>query len=271
MITQRIERTPIRIEDQTIELETRWIAREHADAPLIVFLHEGLGSIAIWEDWPDRFCAATGCRGLVYSRYGYGGSTRRPAGEPWPFDYLEREARLALPALFAALNIDSARDKPILFGHSDGASIALLHAAAFPDSVRAMIVAAPHLFVEDIARARIEQVREVYRAGSLRDKLAAQHADPDTVFWGWSDLWLNPEYREWNISTLLSRISCPVLGVQGREDQYGTLEQLYELKRRVPQTELLIIEQCRHVPHQDQPQVVLENGVRFLREVSVAR
>ena len=267
MTDYETELLPVRLTDRTLELEIRWIAREHRDLPLIVFLHEGLGSVAMWGDWPERLCTATGCRGLVFSRHGYGRSTPRPAGQPWPVDYLEQEARVMLPALFSALDIDVRRDKPILFGHSDGGSIALLHAAAFPDAVAAAIVLAPHVFVEDISLTRIRQAQQVYAMCGLGKKLGDYHDDPDRVFRGWSERWLSPAFRAWNITSSLHRLSCPLLAVQGRQDQYGTLAQLDEIKRYVPQTELLVIEQCRHIPHQEQPQVLLDGITRFLGTV----
>lgn len=262
-----LEKLPVRLKDRTVELEYQWLAPERAEAPLIVFLHEGLGSIAMWEGWPQRLCEATGCRGLVFSREGYGGSTRRLSGGDWPVDYLEREAVEALPALLDALGIDVATDKPILFGHSDGGTIALLHAAAFPGAVAAIITVAPHVNVEDIGVNRIGRLQQTYDTGALRDKLRHFHADPDGVFWGWSRLWRSDEFRSWNITGVLSQISCPVLAVQGAQDQYGTLEQVQEIRRRVPQTELVVIDNCRHVPHQDQPQVLQDTVTGFLRRV----
>jgi pimeloyl-ACP methyl ester carboxylesterase len=247
-----------------MELEYEWIAPERRGAPLIVFLHEGLGSVAMWGGWPRALCDAAGCRGLVFSRYGYGGSQARPAGSAWPRDYLEREARVHLPALFAALGIDPARDRPILFGHSDGASIALLHAAAFPGAVAAIVVAAPHVFTEQVAVARIRRMRQDYASSPLHDRLAPFHADPDAVFAGWSECWTAPEFLGWNITSELGKIACPTLAVQGVQDQYGTLGQLAEIERRVPQAELLILDDCRHVPHQEQPGALSAAVLRFL-------
>ena len=231
---------------------------------LMVFLHEGLGSLASWGDWPGALCAATNCRGLVYSRYGYGHSSTRPQEEPWPHDYLDVEARAYLPALLHALGIDALRDPPILFGHSDGATIALQYAAASPSAVAAVIVLAPHVFVEPVARARIAQLRDRWADGRLRTRLAQLHDDPDGVFMGWSGCWLDPAFAHWRISATLASITCPALAIQGTLDQYGTLEQLADLQRHVPQAELLALEGCRHVPHEDHPEVVLEAVVRWL-------
>jgi pimeloyl-ACP methyl ester carboxylesterase len=267
MSEKHFRQVAVPLEDRTIELEIERISPERTSAPLIVFLHEGLGSIAMWGDWPDRLCEATGCRGLVFSRYGYGNSALRTMGQKWPIDYMEQEATDILPALFEVLGIDVAIDKPILFGHSDGGTIALLHAAAFPSSVAAIVTVAPHVFVEEIGMARIAHLRQTYATGKLRGKLRPFHRDPDSVFRGWSDLWLSEEFRSWSITGLLPAIACPVLAVQGEQDQYGTLEQVYAIQRLVPQTQLVILDDCRHVPHQDQPQTLLNAVAAFVRSV----
>jgi pimeloyl-ACP methyl ester carboxylesterase len=255
--------------DVPIELEAELIG---AGERLIVFLHEGLGSLAGWGDWPRTLCAASNCRGLVFSRYGYGRSQRRPRREDmqdapdqaWPFDYLGVEARGHLPALLTALGIDPAQAPPVLFGHSDGAAIALQYAAAFPQSAAAIIVLAPHLFVEPIARARIEQLRMGWRDGRLRARLARLHNDPEGVFTGWSGCWTAPAFQDWNISAELEAIRCPTLAVQGTLDQYGSLAQLAEIRRRVPQAELLVLDGCRHVAHEERPEEVCAAVIDFL-------
>lgn len=259
-----MERLSIDLHGQTVQLELEWISSELTAAPLIIFLHEGLGSVHMWEDWPSRLCKATGCRGLVYSRYGYGRSSPRPSDQTWPVDYLEDEARAGLPALMKALNIDVVRDRPILFGHSDGGSIALLYAAAFPESLAGIIVVAPHVFAEEIGLTRIKYLQQAYTTGPLRDKLAGFHTDPDAVFWGWSNRWLAPDFRAWNITFLLAGISCPTLAVQGAQDQYGGMGHLYEIQRHVPECELVVLEDCRHVPHQEQPEALVKTVGRFL-------
>jgi pimeloyl-ACP methyl ester carboxylesterase len=186
-----VQVVPVAVDGKVVELAVELVG---SGPRLIVFLHEGLGSLASWGDWPRVLCAATGCRGMVYSRYGYGRSSTRPAGEPWPHDYLDIEARAYLPALLHALGIDALRDPPILFGHSDGATIALQYAAAFAHAVAAVIVLAPHLFVEAVARTRIAQLRERWGDGRLRTRLAQLHDDPDGVFMGWSGCWLDPAF-----------------------------------------------------------------------------
>ncbi|MFQ6721661.1 alpha/beta fold hydrolase, partial [Bordetella pertussis] len=242
--------------DRPMRIEYALLAPERRDAPLLVFLHEGLGSLAMWRDWPRRVCDAAGCRGLVYSRYGYGRSTVRPLDESRPIDYLHQQAAQALPALFAALGIDARRDKPVLFGHSDGASIALLYAALCPDAVAGIAVAAPHIYVEDITVANIAVALRAYRETTLRDRLARYHDDVDSTFASWTDTWLDPAFRQWNIEAYLPAITCPVLAMQGVDDEYGTLEQIRGIRRLAPQTRLLEIQDCGHSPHKDQPELV---------------
>lgn len=214
----------------------------------------------MWRDWPRRVCDAAGCRGLVYSRYGYGRSTVRPLDESRPIDYLHQQAAQALPALFAALGIDARRDKPVLFGHSDGASIALLYAALCPDAVAGIAVAAPHIYVEDITVANIAVALRAYRETTLRDRLARYHDDVDSTFASWTDTWLDPAFRQWNIEAYLPAITCPVLAMQGVDDEYGTLEQIRGIRRLAPQTRLLEIQDCGHSPHKDQPELVTRAG-----------
>ncbi|HLU19666.1 MAG TPA: alpha/beta hydrolase [Pusillimonas sp.] len=248
--------------DREIQIEYSLISPHKQDADLIVFLHEGLGSASMWKDWPAQLCEAAGCRGLVFSRYGYGSSTPRPHDEKWPIDYMQDQAREALPALFEALGMQD--EKPILLGHSDGGSIALLYAAMYPDAVRAIIVAAPHIFVEDISVENIERAREAYLNTDLPQRLARYHDDPDSAFWGWNDVWLNPEFRHWNIESYLNKIKCPILAIQGVDDEYGTLEQIQGIKRIATHAKLCIIERCRHSPHKDQPETVINEAVKFI-------
>ena len=218
--------------------------------PTMVFLHEGLGSIAMWKDFPQRCAAAAGCDALIYSRYGYGQSD--PIDKPRDARYMHDEALLALPELLGKLEIE----RPILFGHSDGASIALIHAAAFP--VRGVAVLAPHLFVEEIALEGIRGIRASYESGDLRQKLARYHANPDSAFWGWHDIWLHDDFRAWDISDSVSRISAPVFAIQGNHDEYGTMQHLDGIARLAPHTRLFKLDNCRHSPHRDQPGAVID-------------
>ncbi|TCS34377.1 pimeloyl-ACP methyl ester carboxylesterase [Paucimonas lemoignei] len=267
MDRQQPQRIEVPIASGEHEIEFRWIAPERHHAPVIVFLHEGLGSLAIWEDWPQRLCDAAECRGLIYSRYGYGHSTPRPPQQDWPHDYLEREARESLPAFLKAKGLDPAREKIILFGHSDGGTIALLYAAAFPQAVSAVISLAAHVFTEKVGHARIGYLQSVWQSGGLRERMARLHAAPDEVFAGWSKLWLSPDFQSWDITSLLPGITCPLLVVQGRQDQYGTLAQIDAIQRQVPHAQTHVLENCRHVPHQEQPQALLDACLRFLHSI----
>jgi len=244
-----------------LSLEVQWGGSADPERPVMVFLHEGLGSVAMWKDFPQQFCDQHGLRGLVYSRYGYGNSTPRPTEEHWQPDFMHRQAFEVLPALLAALGIE----RPWLFGHSDGGSIALLHAARFAENLRGVIVLAPHIFVEDISVASIRLARDAYLSGGLRERLARYHADVDSAFWGWNDIWLDPAFRDWNIEAELAAISCPVLAVQGEDDEYGTLEQIFGIARRAPQTRTLVLPQCGHSPHRDQPEALSREAGSFIR------
>lgn len=226
----------------------------------IIFLHEGLGSVAMWRDWPARVCEATGRAGVVYSRRGYGASDPVPdvrgAGRLAP-DYMHREALEVLPALLEALDIS----RPVLMGHSDGGTIALLHASHFP--VKACIVMAPHVIVEDVSVRSIAQARDAFERADLRERLARYHADVDGAFWQWNDIWLSPAFRGFDIRAECRRITAPVLAIQGEDDPYGTMRQIDEI---VPQglfaTEKLA--HCGHSPHRDQPQATLQAILSFL-------
>ncbi|MEO6985874.1 MAG: alpha/beta hydrolase [Paralcaligenes sp.] len=255
------------IRDKAIQLEYQWIAPDLDGRPLIVFLHEGLGSVALWKNWPEQLCRAVNCRGLVFSRYGYGQSTQRSADEKYSTSYLHDEARLVLPALFKRLHINTDKTPPILFGHSDGATIALLFAAMYPQAAQAIIVAAPHIFVEDVTIANIRIAREAYLNTDLPTRLQRYHRDPDSAFWGWNDIWLSPEFRSWNIESCLSQIRCPILAIQGVNDEYATLEQIHGIKRHAPQAELCIIPDCAHSPHNDQPEKVIKATGDFIRSL----
>jgi pimeloyl-ACP methyl ester carboxylesterase len=251
---------------RTVRIEHAWLARERRDTPLLVFLHEGLGSLAMWKDFPRQLCDAVGCRGLVYSRPGYGRSTPRASEEAWGLDFMHRQAQQVLPALLAALEIDTTAEPPWLFGHSDGGSIALLHAAATPQRVAGAIVVAPHICVEDLSVASIAKARQAYLQTDLRQRLARYHDDPDSAFWGWNDIWLHPPFKQWSIEAELAAIACPLLAVQGEGDEYGTLEQIRGIQRRVPQTELLELAHCGHSPHRDQAAALIAAVTRFMHD-----
>ncbi|MDR0529533.1 MAG: alpha/beta hydrolase [Zoogloeaceae bacterium] len=213
-------------------------------APTLVFLHEGLGSVTLWRDFPQRLCDLLNVPGLVYSRYGYGRSTPRPRHEPLPADYLEQEAEMIVPALLEAISCPS----PWLIGHSDGGSIALL-AAAGATPVSGIAVIAPHWFVEEKCLSGIERARQAFEHGALRAKMGKYHQDADAVFYGWHDVWAHSERRDWSIAPALARLRCPVLALQGREDEYATLEQIEGVQRYAPHCVLKVIENCGHFPH----------------------
>jgi pimeloyl-ACP methyl ester carboxylesterase len=243
-------------------LEYAWHGRGHRERPPIVMLHEGLGSVSLWRDFPKRLAKATQRRVLVYSRYGYGRSD--PLTEPRRVDFMHPEALLALPELLDALDI---RD-PVLFGHSDGASIALIHAARAHRPISALIALAPHVFVEAYGLASIRESRRAYLEDDLRERLARRHADVESAFWGWNDIWLHPDFVSWNIEALLPDIDCPVLGIQGLDDQYGTMEQLDRIERGIRNFRRLELAECRHSPHRDQPEAVLAATAKFLESSS---
>lgn len=244
----------IRLAGDDVRIEYEWAGSAAAGAPVMVFLHEGLGSVAMWRDFPAGLCGAVGMRGLVYSRPGYGRSTPRRAGEKWGPGFMHAQARDVLPAVLRTLGVE----RPWLFGHSDGGTIALLHAAAFPDALQGAIVLAPHILVEEVSVTSIRQARDAYLTTELPKRLARYHDDPDSAFWGWNDVWLSEAFRDWSIEEEIAAIRCPLLAVQGLDDEYGTLEQVRGIARRVPQTQLLEVPSCGHSPHKDQPEAVIE-------------
>jgi len=249
-----------------VRVEHQWIDGARPTAPLIVFLHEGLGSLTMWRDFPQRLCQAAACRGLVYSRPGYGRSTPRAANEAWGLDFMHRQAHEVLPAFLLALGIDVQANPPWLFGHSDGGSITLLYAARFPQQLAGAIVLAPHIVVEDLSVTSIQKARTAYLQTGLRERLAKYHDDPDSAFWGWNDIWLHPPFREWSIEAELDSIRCPLLAVQGLDDEYGTLEQIRGIARRVPQTQTVELAHCGHSPHRDQPEQLIDAATKFLKQ-----
>ena len=247
---------------RALRLELAWVGMPASTCPPVVFLHEGLGSVAQWKDFPDRFCRAHGFAGLVYSRYGYGNSTPRPHDERWGADYLHRQAREVLPALIDRLGLH----RPWLFGHSDGASIALLAAAHLGDRLGGIVVAAPHVMVEEISLRGIRAARAAYLAGPLRERLVRHHADVESAFWAWNDTWLDPGFRNWDIRPEVEKIRIPLMAIQGEDDEYGTLEQIDSIARLAPQTRLLVLPGCGHAPHRDAAGRVIEDAGRFIIE-----
>jgi pimeloyl-ACP methyl ester carboxylesterase len=232
-------------------LEIKHIAGR-AELPTLVFLHEGLGSVAMWRDFPDRVAAATGAPALVYSRYGYGKSD--PLQGDRGVDYMHAEALTVLPELRRKLGLDDV----VLLGHSDGASIALIHAGAGKWPVRALILEAPHVFVEDLSIASIAAAKRAYETTDLPKRLGRYHDDVDGAFRGWNKIWLDPAFRAWNIEDYARGVHCPTLAIQGADDEYGTPAQLDAIARGVAGPfEQVVLADCGHSPHRDQPAATL--------------
>jgi pimeloyl-ACP methyl ester carboxylesterase len=234
------------------------------DRPPLVFLHEGLGSVAMWKDFPARAAEATGCEVLAYSRYGYGRSD--PLEGPRPVRYMHDEALVALPEVLDALRVE----RPILVGHSDGASIALIFAGAGLRPLSGLVLLAPHVMVEDVSVESIAATGPAFETTEMRAKLSRYHDDVDRVFWGWNRIWLHPDFRRWNIEEVLPGIRCPVLAIQGEEDEYGTLAQLDRIAAAVEDLDRLVLKDCRHSPHRDQPEATLAALASFVDRVSQA-
>ncbi len=240
-------------------LEHRWVGQPSA-APPLVLLHEGLGCVDLWRDVPDRLSAATGRRVLVYSRAGYGRSD--PVPPPRGVDYLHHEALVVLPALLRELAVTA----PLLVGHSDGASIALIAAGAGIVTASALVLLAPHVFVEDRSIAAIASAKRAYETTDLRQRLAQYHRDADATFRGWNDVWLSPAFRSWNIEPYLAGVTSPILAIQGLDDQYGTLAQLDAIASGVPSTvEQVRVDDCGHAPHLERPEITLPAIAAFVR------
>lgn len=243
-----------------LQLEYQWVGSDAPGKPVVVFLHEGLGSLAMWKGYPERFCQATGLRGLVWSRPGYGRSTPRPPHEIWAPDFMHRQADEVLPAFLNALGVE----KPWLFGHSDGATIALLHAALRPGEALGVVVEAPHVFNEEICIAGIARATLAYEQQGLRERLARYHDDVDSAFYGWNQAWLAEDFRQWNITDLLPQIRCPVLALQGEDDEYGSMEQIRTIGRLVPGARVIAVPGSAHSIHFDQPEALTREAGQFI-------
>jgi pimeloyl-ACP methyl ester carboxylesterase len=224
--------------------------------PALVFLHEGLGSVALWRDFPERLARATGRRALVYSRAGHGNS---PVPDtPRTPRFMHDEALEVLPELLATHGIE----KPVLVGHSDGGSIALIHASRHP--VTKLVLLAPHVFVEDLSVASIAEARETFETTDLRDRMARYHRDPEATFRLWNDIWLAPEFRDWSIEDVLPAITAPVLAIQGEHDQYGTLAQIDAIEAGVSGSFQRAVLNARHAPHLEAPEETLRIAAEFV-------
>jgi pimeloyl-ACP methyl ester carboxylesterase len=242
-------------------LASRRIPARAPSRPPLVMLHEGLGSVSQWRDFPERIAEETGCEVFVYSRYGHGQSSLLE--ESRGVSYMHHEAEVVLPEILDQAKIR----KPILLGQSDGASIAILYAAKFPDSPAALVLEAPHVFVEDLTIASIASAKVVYQTTDLRQKLARHHQDADRTFWGWNNIWLDPRFRSWNIESSLDAIRCPVLVIQGEDDEYGTPKQIEAIQARIPGARIRLLPDCKHAPHRDQLKATLQHLVDLVNSL----
>ncbi|MBX7200532.1 MAG: alpha/beta hydrolase [Rhodospirillaceae bacterium] len=242
-------------------LEYAWFGDRATPHPLVL-LHDSLGSVGTWKDFPERLAAATGHAVLAYSREGFGGSSKLSRAR-WR-GYMHHEAETVLPAFLDAVGVKS----PILFGHSDGATIALVAAGAHPGLTPGIVIEAPHVFVEPITLAGIDAAREVYRTTNLREKLTRYHPDPDAVFAAWTETWTAPYFKDWNVEEYVPRVRCPVLMIQGLQDEYGSAAQIEAIKAGRVDREVLMLDRCAHSPHRDRPEAVLKAAAEFVRRIA---
>lgn len=242
-------------------LEYQRIGAQQVGLPTLVFLHEGLGCVALWKDFPARVAAATGCEVLVFSRIGYGKSD--PVEVPRPLAYMHIEGLQVVSKVLDAAGVEEA----VLVGHSDGGSIALVNAGGVKDPrVTGLVLLAPHVFNEELCVDSIRKAKAAYETTDLRTKLARFHGDNvDCAFWGWNHAWLDPGFMQWNIEEYLSGVRVPVLAIQGEDDEYGTLSQLDAIERQVNGPfERRVLPACGHSPHRDQPEATLEAIAGFV-------
>jgi pimeloyl-ACP methyl ester carboxylesterase len=263
-MTEAVRFAEIDVAREKARIEYQWFGEAGAAGPTLVFLHEGLGSLATWKDFPLGLCRAAGARGLVYSRPGYGQSQALGQAQPWGIDFMHRQAYEILPALLQALKLS---EPAVLIGHSDGASIALLYAARYPERVAALVVLAPHVFVEPKTLAAIAALQADAVRLPLLAKLGRYHRDADALFAHWSQAWLAPEFGQWSITDTIADLRGPVLAVQGQDDEYGTMAHIQTLARHHPRTAVLEFENCGHVPHRDQPELLTAATLDFLKHL----
>jgi len=246
-------------------LESVWHGPTPEDAPTLIFLHEGLGSISMWKEFPQKLSWQTGCGALVYSRCGYGKSEKCEL--PRPLNFMHEEGLEVLPEIIERYRIQ----QYILVGHSDGASIALIHAASdSADKLLGIVNEAPHVFCESLTISSIRKLRENFNSGNLRDRLKKHHKNIDLTFNGWADVWLNVEFTKWNIESTLHRIKVPQLIIQGNDDEYGTLAQVEAIVRQSGgSVKTCFLENCNHSPHRDQQSKTLLVMTEFVRNLLV--
>lgn len=247
------------------QFEYEWIAPQRSALPPLAFLHEALGCVALWRGFPARVAQATGCGALTWSRLGHGASS--PNTTRRTVSYLHHEAQRCMPALLAALGVE----RPVLIGHSDGATIALLYAATFPNSVSGIVVLAPHAFVEEEALAGIRSAGIEYANSDWPRRLACYHRHPDELFRAWHDTWLSPAFRGWDIRDCLPAIRCRILAIQGEGDEYATMRQIECIGEACADATLVKLPDCRHSPHRDQPQAVIDAVLGFVSSMSLGK
>jgi len=246
-----------------LRLETYSVGPSPSQQPTIVLLHEGLGCVALWRDFPDQLAAVTGFGVFAYSRAGYGHSDA--VALPRPLDYMTREAEDNLPRLLDNIGFR----KGVLLGHSDGASIATVYAGGKQDHrVRGLVLIAPHFFTEPVGLAAIEQTRVAYDTSELRARLAKYHHNVDISFRGWNDAWLHPDFKPWNITESIDYVRVPTLLLQGKQDPYGTAAQLQEFEQRsYAPVDIHLLDECRHTPHVEQPEATLAAVADFCQRL----
>jgi len=262
----------VNIHLQDLEIQSLHMRAKHiiidenaTDKSTLVFLHEGLGCLELWKDFPEKLCQQTGLNGLVYERVGFGKSS--PLGiVPRPTDYLEREGRDILPQVLDQANIKN----PLLVGHSDGGSIALVFAAHHPDKLVGAITEAAHVFVEDVTVAGIIKAGKHYFDGKLKPRLEKYHGNnTEKAFRGWHDTWLTPEFFHWNMENLLPNITCPLLVIQGIDDEYGTQHQVQSIvEKSAGIATPFMVPDCAHVPHFQAQGPVLSAMSSFIKKVA---
>jgi pimeloyl-ACP methyl ester carboxylesterase len=240
------------IEGRRIEYVRYHARHSNPNLPTLVFLHEGLGSVAMWRDFPALVSDTTGCEVLVYSRVGYGKSD--PIDCPRSVRYMHDEALVTLPRILDHLGVT----RPVLLGHSDGGSIALIHAGVAGSAVAGLILIAPHVFVEDVTVSSIAHAKVAFDSTDLPQRLARYHDDVNSAFRGWSDIWLHPDFRQWNIEEYLQHIACPILALQGEDDEYGTMAQIDRIGMQAKAAKLMKLAACGHAPHRQRPNEVAE-------------
>ncbi|MCP4671843.1 MAG: alpha/beta hydrolase [Desulfobacula sp.] len=238
----------------------------HRDLPALIFLHEGLGCTSLWKDFPVKLSQKTGCPALVFSRYGYGKSD--PCPLPWKINFMHKQALKTLPEIIAQAKIR----QYILIGHSDGGSIGVIFSGSptsqQPKGLRGLITEAAHVFCEKITVDCIKQAKINYEYHNLKSKLEKYHGqNTDNAFYGWNDVWLNPKFMHWNIEKYLNKIKVPMLAIQGKDDQYGTKKQIASIKQHVNNIKTHLINNCRHSPHNDQPEIVLDLMAKFIHKI----